>query len=340
MEILLLRTWLPNIGNGFIDMGAKRILRRAAPNAHIYEVSGYPNYAADRIAMGQLAGMNDVFGSKAERLKDALRRRRSAKGSMVNVAEYIDADLAVLPGCILYKHALVKYEDVLRSLHDRGIDIVFLGAGGGDYTPETRTYVANILDEIEAVALLTRDRRAYECYESAFEFAYDGIDCAFFIDDWYTPPDPNERFAVFTFDKQAEPTALAAEYDEVIRPDHVPFGHSLPFDGCVPTMWDKYKTAWRRTNKNVFLSDSLTDYLFWYANADVTHADRVHACIPALAFGNRAQFHYETPRASLFEQVPVGRITERPVSLDRSKLDRIKESQVSAMAEALDVASA
>ncbi len=33
MKILLLKTWLTNIGNGFIDLGAKACLRKAFPNA-------------------------------------------------------------------------------------------------------------------------------------------------------------------------------------------------------------------------------------------------------------------------------------------------------------------
>lgn len=340
MDVLLLRTWLANIGNAFIDAGAKTILERSTPNARVHEVSGHPSYAADKKALGQAAGLSHVFGSAGDRLDETLRRRRDTKQNVAQIAEYLDPDVAVLPGCTLYRDVLAKYRNVLESLSDRGTRIVFLGAGGGDYSRASVDYVTDALTGIDTTALLTRDARAYDLYAHMFEYAYDGIDCAFFVDEWYVPPEANAEFSIFTFDKQAEPAGLDRGGDRVIRPSHTPFGHGTPFDGHLPAVWDHVKTTRRTPDENFFVSDLPRDYLFWYANADTTHADRIHACVPALAYGNRARFHYDTPRAALFDQLPLDGITERPVAVPTEALERAKREQVAAAESALSLALA
>jgi len=84
--------------------------------------------------------------------------------------------------------------------------------------------------------------------------------------------------------------------------------------------------------ENVFVSDLVTDYLFLYANADVVRSDRIHACLPALTYGNRAQFYFDTPRANLFDRVPIdGDATSEPVRFDMDDLEREKDAQVDAL---------
>jgi hypothetical protein len=81
------------------------------------------------------------------------------------------------------------------------------------------------------------------------------------------------------------------------------------------------------------MSDNVRDYLFLYKNAVETHSDRIHACVPALSYGNEARFWFDTPRAALFDRVSDKTISERTVSLDMDQLSEQKSEQVSAVAE-------
>jgi len=335
MRILVLKTWLQNIGNGFIDKGAVTVVREAFPDAEIIEVSGFPNYT-DNVEPTEIRTDTTLVSwlrqSKLARTASTLisysRSDNSDQtiddeyfegqrgGNMVNVAEFIDADIAVFPGCVLYRHALDKYIQTLQHLNDTSTPIVLLGAGGGNYEPQTVETVRKILDQIQPAALLTRDERAYEKYNDMFELSYNGIDCGLFIDEWYGPPDANQEILAATFDKTNEP-----ELDtdaRVIRPNHGPF----------PTYGTNPKAEYFKKN-DTLLSDSLVDYLMVYANAEETHSDRIHACIPALAYGNRAQFYYDTPRSLLFDRVLTQDITKEPIKIDRNRLKREKSNQIS-----------
>ena len=77
-------------------------------------------------------------------------------------------------------------------------------------------------------------------------------------------------------------------------------------------------------------SDYPLDYLFIYRNAVETHSDRVHACIPTLSFGNKAQLYSDSPRVALFENVGISlnEIKHRPVTLDKGRLKELQDRQV------------
>jgi len=93
----------------------------------------------------------------------------------------------------------------------------------------------------------------------------------------------------------------------------------------------------RCSRRRTSVSDLVTDYLFLYANADVVRSDRIHACPPALTYGNcRAQFYFDTPRANLFDRVLIdGDATSEPVRFDMDDLEREKDAQVDALEEGI-----
>jgi hypothetical protein len=331
MNVLLLRTWLTNVGNGFIDKGARTIIRDAFHDAAIIEVSGYPNLLANR--------RNDrpVPGGPGRLVSDGLQKTVSGAGTVqespTNVGELVEADVAVLPGCTLYDHVLEPYFPLLEHLRRNEVPLVLLGAGGGDYEPETQSSVREVLDVMDSLHLITRDSTAYDNYTSLAETAHDGIDCAFFIDDWYVPPDSSEPLTALTFDKRPEPDIDPK--NTIMRPCHTPFGTTLAFDRPIRQLNMARNTRKPFRGQDRFVSDILTDYLFIYANAETTHSDRIHACVPALTFGNEARFYFETPRANLFEKVLDEYIGDGLVSLDRSRLDELKEEQVTAFRTAV-----
>ena len=45
------------------------------------------------------------------------------------------------------------------------------------------------------------------------------------------------------------------------------------------------------------------------------HSDRVHACIPTLAFGNKARLYSDSTRIALFENAGIPEIKEKVVSI-------------------------
>jgi len=330
MRVLLLRTWLRNIGNGFIDMGARSIIEKAAPEAEVVEVSGYPNWVASQRELGQLAGITGAFGPAQGLAEQIQKHRNSVTNRFINIGELVDADLAILPGCVLYQFALEIYRPLLEDLNDRDIPIVIMGAGGGDYAQSTQQYVRDFLSEIEPIGLMTRDEIAYQVYSDTVEHTYNGIDCAFFIDDWYTPPQANTTFDAAAFDKQDEPADIS-NGQRIIRTDHVPFGEPHKgFTQKVQTARDQHGFF---ESNNILVSDNIRDYLFIYKNAIVTHSDRIHACVPTLAYGNQARFWFSTPRAALFERVLNEDISGEAVSIDQHRLSRQKSEQVSALAQ-------
>jgi len=313
MRILLLRTWLVNIGNGFIDKGAKALISHSVPDADIIEVSGYPNHVGD---------VNEHYGSLGTKLRGE-SNPQALQSNMINITELMDVDLAVLPGCVLDEHALRKYRPTIQLLAEKDVPVLLLGAGGSQYTDKTESYVRDTFEDTTIAGLVTRDSTAYELYKDMGP-AYDGIDCAFWIDEYHNPPEADTQFITATFDKTEEPTITTEKL--IIRPDHNPFEHPWehPFSETVQKL---VKPDSRFEDANVFMSDRIEDYLFLYANTEVTYTDRIHAALPTLVYGNRAKFTYETPRANLFERILDADISDEPAELNRQNLQMERSQQ-------------
>jgi len=324
MDILLLKTWITNIGNGFIDQGAESCIDASIPNCDITTSSGLGESALAQAGCNFLRDKLRFDFDIGESIATSNRAMSTA-----TVAELVDTDLAVLPGCVLDRH-LEWYEAVLQELSDRNVPIVLLGAGGKSYSPQMQQRVRRQLRDLNIVGITTRDDRAYECYSQYVEHAYRGIDCAFYIDDWFVPEDANQEFIAATFDHRPEPNL--PESDRIIRPNHRPLmpGQS----GLIPAILKTSVQMYRKrsislfTNSDNFVSDSLKDYLFVYRNADETYADRIHACVPSLVYGNAARFYHDTPRVGLFEGLTDGDISQELVELDQEAVANKKSEQI------------
>jgi hypothetical protein len=326
VRILLLRTFLTNIGNGFIDKGAYKTIESAFPSAKIIETSGYQFFAKYNYSRNSITAMMQKLGIKEEK-----KTQRS-----VRISDFLDVDLAFFSGCVLYPDLLDMYIPALKELSSRGVPIVFLGVGGYQYNIEKREtkYTRDCLSQLNNIALISRDQSCYKTYNDLFEYSASGIDNVFFIKDWYDPPETKQAFHAYTFDKSSEPD-LSNE-DIVIRPSHTPFGYSMPFAPGVSALYLLYKSKTGNQKQNVFVSDILEDYLFIYANAVETHSDRVHACVPALVYGNKAKFYHRTPRMGLFNEVIDDDISSNLVKISEEKLIDEKENQISSVVEAVE----
>jgi len=327
MRVILLKTWLTNIGNGFINKGAEICLRKSFPDARIIEISLLPQYTAIQSGVKNL--LRFKYGTVYATLKEQ---------NLVNILDlFKKVDLVVVPGAILYKNWIPTFTKILQKVNNE-TSVVFLGAGGSP-NPKEMEYIKDRLRAIKSKikALFSRDTETFNYYSDIFEFSYNGIDCGFFVSDWYQPPRCDEEFIVATFDKIKEPK-LNNKYDKIIRLSHSSIG--TPFAGFIREIYSTISCAriniWRKDN--IFFSDSLEDYLFFYANAKEVHSDRVHACVAALSYGVPVRLYYSTHRAKLFKKVlgdASEDITKKLVCIDRDKLEKEKMGLINALKELL-----
>lgn len=334
MKILLFHTWDTNIGNEIIDKGAKTCLNKASPDSEIIEVSGLSNYTVMRSGMKfftRYIGENNRLLKPLTRFAYNRIENAQEKSSFVNIGELLDADLAVLSGCILDIH-LDWYAKTLKKMRDKGIPIILLGAGGMNYKTETQERVKKLITKINPKALITRDSMAYECYADLFENSYDGIDCGFFINDWYTPSKSSEKFIVLAFDKMKEPK-IGTNF-KVIRTHHEPiepiFSGYMTAIGILSITRHRLKTFNLLKRPGFFVSDRVEDYLFLYSNAEEVHTDRVHATVSSLAYGTPVKFYSETTRSGLLNKVSkTEKLKENTVTINKSELKKKKMDQIS-----------
>jgi len=306
-------------------------LKRAFPNAEIYETSGHPLVSADLKERGELNEIFKLMGRFGRQLETKARERNGYRRNVFQISDSIaDIDLVVLPGCVLYEFAIRPYQNLIENLRQRDVPLLLLGVGGGDYERDTIRYVSNWLQEMESTSIITRDPEAYSCYSDCVENAYNGIDCGFFIDEWYSPPNSRDSFKAATFDKIDEPDIDAPL---TVRPDHNPLGDSRPYQSILRTLKNKLFDQSEFSDENVLVSDMIEDYLYVYGNAEETHSDRIHACVPALAYGNKARFYIETPRAHLFENALADDISQGLVELQPEQIELKKEKQVEMIRE-------
>jgi hypothetical protein len=207
------------------------------------------------------------------------------------------------------------------------VPLLFLGVGASSYKPEfvekTSRYLKKL--KLKPKALFTRDSKAYKNFSDLAEISYDGIDCGFFINEWFAPPKAEQSFVVATFDRIPEPKIDCKEM--IIRPHHISF--EFPFAGPIKKLWRLIQNK-KFQKPGTFFSDNLKDYLFLYANGKETHSDRVHACVPALVYGNPARLYYDTPRAELFKKIKLnGDLRKELTTLDKTYLEREKRKMVS-----------
>lgn len=80
----------------------------------------------------------------------------------------------------------------------------------------------------------------------------------------------------------------------------------------------------------MIVSDNPMDYLLLYRNASEVYSDRVHACIPTLAFGNKARLFSNSPRIALFENAKIPDVRERLVSIEGLK--EMQDKQIAFLA--------
>lgn len=325
-----------NIGNGFIDYGAEETLKAAMPEGgEIIKLSQCANFAA---SLGKSFMIREnvivrwVWDHIMQHYEKKLHDKTYAAVSTLDVfspAKIAKFDYLILPGCILTVAFFTIYGKFLEEKKRQGCKFIFIGASGNYYTDNEVSEVKKWLLKLEPHAIMFRDSVAFGHYAECCENSYNGIDNVFFVNRMNIPKAETtmDPYVVLNFDtpkNQSYRKDLEKKFAgrNIIYTDHKPF---------------PYMKISRKAKDNVMCSDYPLDYLFLYRNVSETHSDRVHACIPTLSFGNKAQLYSDSPRVALFENVGIdlNEIKSHPITLDPKKLKELQDAQIAYLAKML-----
>jgi hypothetical protein len=300
-------SWPQNIGNAFFDFGAEAIIRQAFPDAEIFRMGGAVHWMFNNSSRTRFGYLGRIFRKLGP-------IHHPINGNSLEIGEIAEIDLLVFPGMSMCEEFAVNNGPTFLEANMRGVAVLGLGAGGSLYTEREVEKFASFFNKLDNAAIITRDDDTFAMFKGKIRNIEPGIDCAFFLPDYFKAPKLTiGDFDVVTFDASEPPSELRQS-----KPGRLFAHHDLW--GPLP----KKYTSKKRT----LVSDVPEDYLSLYANCNTTYSDRVHACIASLAYGNSAQLFSNTPRKALFDKLNAGDIRKRSISLDFNLLNALKRQQV------------
>ncbi|MFA5732636.1 MAG: polysaccharide pyruvyl transferase family protein [Acidithiobacillus sp.] len=170
--------WPQNIGNAFIDIGAKYILKTIFPDSNIHFASETPRW----------------YMSRENRINDA-----------IDIAEISDADILVYSGMCLCEDFIEKLSKSIISHKKRGKEFIILGGGGLYYNNVEIESYKRFLTKYKPLAFISRDDTAFSIYKNIAKYDFNGIDCGLFLNQAFCPLKLNiEKYIVTNFDHNKE----------------------------------------------------------------------------------------------------------------------------------------
>ena len=326
---LFTSVYFNNIGNGFIDLGAEETIKAAMPGgAEIVKLSQCANFAAS-LGFSFMIKENIVvrwlWEHVVQHFEKQIHDRTYNAISTLDVfspAKIAKLDYLMLPGCILTDAFFTIYGKFLEEKARQGCKFIFLGASGNYYTEKEVAIVKQWLAKLKPYAIMFRDSVAYGHYKDFSDNVYNGIDNVFFVNRLNLPKVETtmDPYVALNFDIPKH-DVYKKELERKFGDRHIVYTDHKPYP---------YIKVSKLAKRNVMCSDYPLDYLFIYRNVAETHSDRVHACIPTLSFGNKAQLYSDSPRVALFENVgiDVDEMKRHPVALDADKLKSLQEGQM------------
>ena len=127
-----------------------------------------------------------------------------------------------------------------------------------------------------------------------------------------------------TFGGNPLASAAVVAVNHIFKEKNIVYSYHKPFP---------YTKVSKLVKSGVIVSDNPMDYLLLYRNASEVYSDRVHACIPTLAFGNKARLFSNSPRIALFENAKIPNVRERLVSIEGLK--EMQDKQIAFLASLL-----
>lgn len=285
--------WPINIGNAFFEYGVKATLRLAYPDCEIYHIGGTTHWLINRAASHY-----DI---------------NNLKGNSFEIGEVADVDIIVFAGMSMCKEFVDNNGISFVKAAKRGVATLLLGTGAAFYTEDEANYYADFLNSLSRYAVITIDDDTFNLFKDKLRNISTGIDSAFFLPEYYTPPRLElPAYDVVNFDSVETPPQISHSADHIIYTHH-----------------NILDIKQNHINKpNTLISGVPEDYLALYSQVNEAHSDRVHACVATLAYRNKARLYNNTPRKSLFSKLQVDKITEQVVSLDMDLLNQLKKEQV------------
>jgi hypothetical protein len=303
---LYIGSWPQNIGNAFFDFGAKAILAKAFPEARFFPTGGAVHWMFTASALHNAGKIGRKLGE--------LAGRDFTSHNSFEIGEAAEVDLLVFAGMSMCEEFVRNNGKTFRKAAERGTPILGLGAGASLYTAQEADVFSQFLKDLGRYAIITRDDDTFDMFSSRLDNIWSGIDAAFFLPDYYTPPKlALPPYDIVNFDGPDSPPAITHTVDHIIHTHHDLWG-PLP---------DAYMAA-----PNTLVSDIPEDYLTLYSQVNETHSNRVHACIATLTYGNKARLYNSTPRKALFEKVGASQVTSEVCRLDMARLQELKDKQI------------
>lgn len=329
---LLTSVTFNNIGNGFIDLGAEAALMKALPlNAELFKVSSNANFAA---TMGQMFMLKEnpiinwlwvhTMQRAAKKLHD--RSYKTVKTQNIfSMASMVKCDYFIIPGCVLTVPFFTIYGDLIKRKAEQGSKIIFLGASGNFYTEYEVKFVSEYLRKLRPYAIMTRDILAYKYYANFTKNSYNGIDNVFFVNLLNLPQIDTDLTPYVVLNiEEPKHYRIKEELKNIFKEKNIVYSYHKPFP---------YTKVSKLVKNGVIVSDNPMDYLLLYRNASEVYSDRVHACIPTLAFGNKARLFSNSPGIALFENAKIPDVRERLVSIEGLK--EMQDKQIAFLASLL-----
>lgn len=332
---LFTSVYFNNVGNAFIDYGAEVQLRKALPKeAELVKISSCANFSASmgwRFDLKYNHVVNWIW-TKTQRVIN--RHHDSAyvgvtSFDVFSLLKIIKLDYLVIPGCVLTSSFFKIYGRLLKNNVDEGVKLIFWAVSGNYYSASEVMCVNNWLTKLHPYAISFRDNIAYLKYKGYTKHSYDGIDNAFFVNLLDIPK-------CDTYCGDYGVINLDSKYNKKIESDIVDTIHRGGVEKLIYTDHEPYpyRKIGKLAEQNIMCSDYPLDYLILYKNAYITYSDRVHACIPTLSFGNKAQLFSDSPRIALFENVGIelNNIKKYPILLDQEVLKNLQNKQIEFLA--------
>lgn len=303
-DIVLLKSWWFNIGDGFVKLGAQHILEQI--------------FGPERVVTSSALGANkfDMVGEgKAD----------PAFPSLLDLASEKQEATVVLAGCVLNKK-LNRIADKLELLSKKP-RVVFLGAGGRGYDPETVSSVGDALRRLEPYLLIARDDPSLDYFGKFFTHARKGFDCAYWVSDAVPALSQRGDYTIRTFNRMVDPGGSTAR---VIRCEHSPFRLAIEpeYRAIKRNVWRIFRPRSVSRNHDAFISDDISEYLRLYSGAQEVHTDMVHATVAAASYGTAVKMYHRSARQGVLTSVIGEGVFEEVFTTDISELARRKAEEL------------
>jgi hypothetical protein len=195
-------SWPQNIGNAFFDFGAEAIIRQAFPDAEIFRMGGAVHWMFNNSSRTR-------FGHLGRILRKLAPIHHPINGNSLEIGEVAEIDLLVFPGMSMCEEFAVNNGPTFLEANMRGIAVLGLGAGGSLYNEREVEKFSNFFNKLDNAAIITRDDDTFAMFNGKIQNMEQGIDCAFFLPDYFKAPKlAISDFEVVTFDASEPPSEL------------------------------------------------------------------------------------------------------------------------------------